>query len=450
MEIEGNEIKNNLLEILQRKIDEINKIYNNFIENNNKIILIIEQLIKSYQLFKDTSTIQNLLNNSNFNEQKKGNSILNTENLNLDIFLKRAENYFNNEFIISNSSISIGLNKQYFISYYSKTIKCFVEIDDNLCASCFNNQPNIRIFNIKNFLIKEISFKAYLKHTDWIIKSNKNNLISYGDDRLIKIWPVITEHFLSDGKSTNIQNENTNNLEFNDIRKKINIDLNPLYIYKVEDEEMKNIEKMIGLKENQFLIASKNNISLFKYTINENDIKIELIKNNNIFGLVDIISMEKDNNEIIAMNTNNILYFLNIPNLEIINKISFKCMCSNSLIKLNLNELLVIDSAFIFKIVDIKTFKVKFAIKNYISSDFLLNLKDGTLLQASYYGIKRFLIKTMEELPDLIRFRNDYNDDYYNYDYYSDKVIYMYKLRDGSIILCYQNGLIEICNLKFI
>ena len=97
-----------------------------------------------------------------------------------------------------------------------------------------------------------------------------------------------------------------------------------------------------------------------------------------------------------------------------------------------------------FKILDINNFKIKLIIKKLEGSQFLLNLNDGTIIQSNTNGIKRFLIRTMEELPHL----NYINDD--DYDYFSERIVYMYKLKDGKFILCHSNGKIEICNLKFI
>ena len=60
----------------------------------------------------------------------------------------------------------------------------------------------------------------------------------------------------------------------------------------------------------------------------------------------------------------------------------------------------------------------------------------------------------MEELPDLLQINNNdddyYNDYYYSYDSYVERIIYIYRLKDGRIIICYQSGKIEICKLKFI
>ena len=106
------------------------------------------------------------------------------------------------------------------------------------------------------------------------------------------------------------------------------------------------------------------------------------------------------------------------------------------------------------KIIDINKFRIKLIIKSNNISDFLLNMNDGTIIKSSCDGIHRFLLKTMEELPILMQLNAD-EDDYYNeyytdYDSYTEKIVYLYKLKDGRIIICYENGKIEICNLKFI
>ena len=127
-----------------------------------------------------------------------------------------------------------------------------------------------------------------------------------------------------------------------------------------------------------------------------------------------------------------------------------KLTTKNCLIQLNQNELLFQEGNYL-KLVDINKFKIKLIIRNFCTNDFLLNMNDGTIIQSNYFGIKRYLIKTMEELPNLIQINND-NDDYYNISYnsYDERITYLYKLKDGRVITCYQNGRIEICNLKFI
>ena len=65
----ADKIKNKIIELFQRKIDEVNKLYKSYIENNNRIILVLEELIKSYQLIEDNhSNILNIINNFSFKE----------------------------------------------------------------------------------------------------------------------------------------------------------------------------------------------------------------------------------------------------------------------------------------------------------------------------------------------------------------------------------------------
>ena len=142
------------------------------------------------------------------------------------------------------------------------------------------------------------------------------------------------------------------------------------------------------------------------------------------------------------------LIFFNISNFKIIYKKKITMDSKyNNLVQLNKNELLLNEGNYL-EIFDINKFKTKLTIKCENISEFILKMNDGTIIQSGIYGIKRYLLKTMEELPILLKFNNDvlgrkvYNP--------SDKIVYLYKLKDGRIIICYKNGKIEICNLKFI
>ena len=95
---------------------------------------------------------------------------------------------------------------------------------------------------------------------------------------------------------------------------------------------MKNITKMINLKESKIIAASNKNIFLFKYLIDKNNLDIEFINKYICYNLIDIYVIEKDKNEIIAMNNEHYLYFLNISNFEIIYKIKVRMMTKNNLI----------------------------------------------------------------------------------------------------------------------
>ena len=446
---EGMEIKERIIEIYQRKINEINQLYDNYIKKNNNIILVIEQMIKSYQLINDNqSNIYNLLNNCSFNDKNKSKNLLKNY-ITLDSLFKNAENYFNEELIILNSSKSEGFENKYLF-FSNNSIRTFIELDGGICASCSNNQSNIYLYNLNDLNYENYSFKAHLKEVNWIIKSNKNNIISCSDDGIIKIWPIITTSFLLKIKS-NISEEK--DLKVYKTKKVNDISLKPLYEIEFVDEDTIIIEKMINLKDDKFAACSKANVFIFKYIIEEdkNNIKIELAKSfNSIYVIKEIFVIEKEKNEIIALNNNFYLIFLETTNLDIINKLGIKSSTKNCLIQLNQNELLYQEGNY-FKLVEINKFKTKLIIKNNDANDFLLNMKDGTFIQSSYSGIKRYFIKTMEELPSLIQINND-NDDYYNnsYDTYDEKITYMYKLKDGRVIICYKNGRIEICNLKFI
>ena len=390
-------------------------------------------MIKSYQLINDNSSnIKNFFNNCNFNEQNKAKNLLNNNFTMLETFHNDIKNYFQNEYIISKSSIKEGFEIN-SLFYIKNSVKCFIGIDNNLCASCFNNYPNIILFNLNNLHEEKISFKAHLQKTNWIIESNKNNLITCGDDGLIKIWPIINENSFSEK-----------------INKIFKINLNPIYEYKSDNSnEISKLEKMIHLKENQFIAFNGKNVFLFKYIINENAANIQLINNYTSNDMKDFYVLQKDKKEIIAMNSKNSLYFFNIPNFECINEMIVKSMNKNSLLQINETEILIYDN-YDLKIIDINKFKCKLILKNKENNNFLLNINDGTIIHSSYLGIKRFSIKTMIELPILYLFNNDEDNDSYNYENYVEEVIYMYKLKDKRIIVCYQNGKIEICKLKFI
>ena len=78
-------------------------------------------------------------------------------------------------------------------------------------------------------------------------------------------------------------------------------------------------------------------------------------------------------------------------------------------------------------------------------------MNDGTIIKSNNLGISRFYLKTMEEI---LFINNDESEDYYDYYYYQnineiEKIVFIYKLSNKRIIVCYQNEKIELCNLKF-
>ena len=260
---QGINIKNQLIELFQKKIEEVNQMYLKYSEKNNKIIVIIEQLIQSYELLKDNkSNILNILNNCKWKENLKINYFERYKNL--ETLTKVIENYFCNKYIVSNLDISESLENIY--SYYSPNkIKSFVELNDEICA--FNSEYNnkIKLLNFNKFNKEFFTFKAYDKNIEYIIKSSMNNIISIGDNNIIKIWPKIERNMLSEVRNKNINNEVNKTINYKE--KEYSFNLNPLIEYNIEIKE--NVIKLISLKENRFLIALKSNIILlFKYSIN--------------------------------------------------------------------------------------------------------------------------------------------------------------------------------------
>ena len=55
-------------------------------------------------------------------------------------------------------------------------------------------------------------------------------------------------------------------------------------------------------------------------------------------------------------------------------------------------------------------------------------------------------MKTMEDLPDLLKLIDDY-DDYYYDEYFRDDIIYLCQLKNGTIIACSQNGTVKTFKL---
>ena len=491
---EVTQTKDKLIDILNKKIDEINEIYKKNVIKNKKIIFIIEEMIRSFEILKDNpSNINNLLNNCIFNETNETSHIL-SYNI-LDSFLQDIDKYFQNKLIlnlyeefdnINFSSKQICYKNDYlFRKNYNKNnlydgflhekflngknpIRTLIEMDNNLFALCFNNNCDILIYN--NILNHKIIFKAHSSSTNWIIKTNKNYLISCGDDNLIKIWPPINEKFYeekieSDSNITDLYKNKKYNRIWRIFGFTTNIDLNPIFIY--EFKNLENIQKMINLKQNKFLAISNQYIYIFHYNINENNdlvecnMEIELMNTSfTVINIDDAFVFKKENTEIIVVYTQFILFFLDISNLEIIHRIEVELINKNSLVQVDKNNLLLKEKNH-FKVIDLKNFKLKLIIENNVNdNDYLFNMGDETLIQCYTAGIKRYSIKTFEELPILIyNKKNDedeedsihFHEDFYLTNYSKGmNIVYLYQLKDKRLVTCYKNGKIELCNLKFI
>ena len=149
-------------------------------------------------------------------------------------------------------------------------------MDNSICASCSNWDDSISLYDLNNLNDNNIYFKAHSKVVNWLIKSNKNNIISCGNDDLIKIWPIITESYINQEKKLYNLNNNMNNKYSYSFYKKIRLDLIPIYEFKLDNSQLTHVMKMIHLKENKFLLFTDYNIFIFKYIIDENKIIIDL------------------------------------------------------------------------------------------------------------------------------------------------------------------------------
>ena len=95
---------------------------------------------------------------------------------------------------------------------------------------------------------------------------------------------------------------------------------------------MKKIKKLINLKDGQLLAHSPVSIFLFKYIIKENTAEINLINYYEytftsekklsykfLNDIIDIIPIEKNQKEILALCMKSYTHFLTLPNFEVIN-----------------------------------------------------------------------------------------------------------------------------------
>ena len=442
---EGIKIKNQLIELFQKKIEEVNKMYLKYSEKNNKIFLIIEQLIRSYESLKENkSNILNILNNCKLKKIYRINYFENY--INLESLTKSIENYFCNEYIISNLDSSDCLENIY--SYYSKNkIKEFIELNNEICAFISECDNKISLLDFNQFQKEFYTFKAYNQNIAYIIKSSMNNVISIGDANIIKIWPNIERSMITEERNKNISNEDDKKNNYKD--KEISFNLNPIIISNLEIKE--SVIKMINLKENRFLIALKSNIFLlFKYSINNIELIQKYENKNNLSNFDDIFYIQKENIEMICLNDKSNIYYFELENFKYIKSNPLKYMNKNSLIQINPKEILIGDG-YNFQIITLDFFNIKLKLRNEDKKLYLLNLNDGTFIQSTGDKLKRYFIKTMEELPLLEQ--NDYEDNYddsLDYNNYNDDIIYyLYRLNDGKIITFHNNGRFTVGYLKY-
>ena len=445
----SNELKNKLIKLYEEKIKEVNELHNKYIKRNNTIIDVLGKIIESNELIKNNpSNIQNLLNNCIFENRFRINSLLESFKTYLNDISRKLGNYFKHELIISNSIIDKGIKKEKLTDNLYCAINNFIEINDDICAWCSKYKSYITIMSPFKKDSYMLNFTAHIKYVNCMMKTKSNNLISNGDDGFIKIWPLIDNEFID----FNLKN-GKKNIKLNKV---IDINVEPILKYSNEYKDMKKLVKLVNLRDNQFLARSPQSIFLFKYSIKETKAEINLLyyydnsltQTKNISykflnDIVDIVPLIKNEKEILSLYMKSYIYFVNIPNFDLITTINVKSISKkNCLIQINKNEILILDNIYYLKIIDMNSWKIKLIIKMSSSINILLKLFDDTILCSGFDGIKRFNMKTMEDLPDLLKLIDDY-DDYYYDEYFRDDIIYLCQLKNGTIIACFQNGMIQ-------
>ena len=131
----ANKIKNEIISLYIKKIKEFNEIYDKYISSNNKIILVIEKLIDSYEIIKDNhSIIENIKNNCNFNNRFDITNLLREFNSSIESSFNRIKTYFDKELIIRDNNKS-PLYKKIESRYYPNSndyINSFIELENDI------------------------------------------------------------------------------------------------------------------------------------------------------------------------------------------------------------------------------------------------------------------------------------------------------------------------------
>lgn len=440
LENHSKEIKEKLNDYIKLKDPEkINEKYEKYNSMNNKIISLIQQFLDLYKVLKDNQSILlNIFNNSSFNinfKKSPNNYLLNSSP---DNYYQQCIKFYQTEYIITEASLPDQLKEKIFCSH-SNTVNCFLKVGNKIFASNLKKSPYIILYNMNDLNSKiKISIKAHPENVNWIIKSSKNNLISCGDDGIIKVWPEIPDNIFAEIDKSKVDTKNPN---------LINYEVNPISSYNSELEDMKNVKKMENISENSFLAISDKSIFLFSYKENS----VVLTKKVDM-ELIDLILLKKsDKEKVIGAYSKTKLYLLNIESLETIKEMDISnCPERNCLIQLKENEIMIAqrDPEPNLIIVDINNWKVKFTIKNNKETDYLYKLKDGTIIQSGRKGKCRFIVKNFVELPILYR---PYNDTEFDYPYECyEKISCLTELDDGSLMMCIVVGKMAICNLIFI
>lgn len=437
------EVKDKMIEILNSKINEIEKLYEQNKSNNIKLQNIVKIIINNYKSNEqNSSNIKNLFYNKNFNMGylNETYSTLNFNNYNknyigLGSLVTNVCSYLKKNYILSSYNEQLSNINTFF--NHSKEVICVTEIGPEIIASC-SKDSYIILYNLerKKCIYK---FKAHEDEVNWLNKINGKNLMSCGSDLELKLWPEIDKNNLE-----------LVNSEKNGTSQTIEINIKPIISFKLTDE----ISKFIIIDNNYIAACSLNNVFLIKYEIIENkkvdsniindlESKFTIFKQIGLDKIFDLLKIINKKNEILlAVHGFSKLYFLSFPQLKIIKEIENKNneRLSDSLTQLNENEILLSNRNYL-KIIDINKFQYKIKI-NLSGTTFLSKLKDNTIIVGTKDGIKRIYPKNLEEISLINKI---YHDSFLSI---IERFNHVYEFSDGRIAICSSYGNIKMCKFK--
>ena len=443
------EIKTKMIEKLNEKIKEIEKIYESNRLNNIKIENIIKTLISNYKSNNNNSSnIKNLLYNKNFNFSYKYESYsklnFNDKNMNLDTLMRNVSNFFKSNYILKSNNEQLYMFKTFF--NHSKEVTCEIEVNDKIIASS-SKDSYIILYDLekKKSIYK---YKAHENGVNWLLKINKNsNILSCGGDKKIKIWPKI------DNKNLELVNSEYNYIATN--AKEIVI--NPIAEFDFEDP----IIKIIFIDNIYLSACSSKNVYLIKFEIINDDkekdiynIKLDILEKINIDKILDVYKIRnRQNEDLIVVYCSLKLCFLSFPKLDLIKEIKNVSIDKqfNCITQITKDDILVVSSYYL-RLININNYQIKLIRLNFAQSTFISKLRDNTILIGTKDGIKRLSSNNLEEITLINKSYSVQN--YGNYGNYvnqrisPEKFNYVYEFSDGSLAICSSHGNIQICKFK--
>lgn len=427
-------LKNSVVEKYQAKIKEIEAAYEKNKEINSLIEKIIFQLISNYNTNKkNLENLNNLLNNYNLNKTHKNRQIdYNNKkyNLQLESLTKETLNFFKKEYILSPLKNSLKTEK--FLTNHNDSVTSFLEIESPLFKGGVSSSKDgyIILYSIKETPTPLLKFKAHQGGVVWVTKISEegNNIISCGEDSMIKIWP-------------SFKNE-----DFEGVTKLEERKIEPLVEFKCPE----NMKKIFDLGDKKIVACSLKGIYIYEYDIDSK--KINLVSNLVKDKIQDMILFNDNNNQskkekLLGGYSATNLFFVKINcednyKLQLINETENKgVFFPNNLIQINQEEVVYGDNNNL-KVYNVNEAQVKIskATEGYITC--LICLNDGTFIRGERDGIRRFKISNLEELPPLIQ-----PWDGYDFNHTTEHLNYLYQLKNGKVVLCYKDSTIKVCSL---